>query len=54
VGNPTISAFYSNAIPLSASTGTRRFAVNQTSKIWQTQGGAPPAEPFGPPAVPIQ
>jgi prepilin-type N-terminal cleavage/methylation domain-containing protein len=53
-GAPTVSTFYSTATPLSTSTGTRFFATNARAQIWQTLGGGPPAEPFGPPATPIQ
>ena len=53
-GVATISSFYASAIPISPSMGTRRFAVNAAGQIWQTFGGGAPAEPFGPPAVPIQ
>jgi prepilin-type N-terminal cleavage/methylation domain-containing protein len=53
-GLPTISSFYANGMPMSPSTGTRRFAVNASGQIWQTMGGGAPAEPFGPPATPIQ
>ena len=54
VGSPTMSTFYSTATPLSPTTGTRFFAVNAAAQIWQSMAGAPPAEPFGPPATPIQ
>lgn len=54
MGSPTMSTFYSTATPLSPTTGTRFFAVNAAAQIWQSMAGAPPAEPFGPPATPIQ
>lgn len=53
-GFPTITAFYVSGLPWSTTTGTRRFAVTAQGQIWQNLGGAPPAEPFGPPATPIQ
>jgi len=53
-GSATVSAYYATASPLSGSTGTRAFAVNTTATIWQMSGGAPPIEPFGPPAAIIQ
>ncbi len=53
-GAATMTAFYASGVPWSTTTGTRRFAVNAQGQIWQTIGGAPPAEPFGPPATPIQ
>ncbi len=53
-GVATMSAFYASGTPWSTTTGSRRFAVNAAAQIWQTQGGAPPTEPFGPPAVPVQ
>jgi prepilin-type N-terminal cleavage/methylation domain-containing protein len=53
-GLPTNSAFYAAATPFGATTGTRAFAVNGTSTVWQLTGLIPPAEPFGPPATPIR
>jgi len=53
-GFPTITAFYVTGLPWSTTTGTRRFAVTAQGQIWQNLGGAPPSEPFGPPATPIQ
>jgi prepilin-type N-terminal cleavage/methylation domain-containing protein len=53
-GSPTITNFYGTAIPLSTATGTRFFATNARAQIWQSLAGAPPGEPFGPPATPIQ
>ena len=53
-GLATISSFYANGVPMSSTTGTRRFAVNASGQIWQTQAGPAPTEPFGPPARPIQ
>jgi prepilin-type N-terminal cleavage/methylation domain-containing protein len=53
-GAATASAYYAKAIPQSPSTGTRSFAVNTSATIWQLSGAAAPAEPFAPPAAPIQ
>lgn len=53
-GSPTVTAFYATAVPLSIISGARSFAVNANGTIWQVSGGAAPAEPFGPPAQPIQ
>jgi prepilin-type N-terminal cleavage/methylation domain-containing protein len=54
-GTGTITAYYATAVPMTAgTTGTRSFAVNMGAAIWQLTGGAPPGEPFGAPATPIQ
>jgi len=54
-GTATITAYYATAVPQSnGTTGTRSFAVNTGNTVWQLAGGAAPAEPFGPPATPIQ
>lgn len=53
-GLPTISAFYASAAPFATTTGSRAFAVNGNSTVWQLPGSVPPAEPFGAPATPIQ
>lgn len=53
-GAPTMTAFYGTAVPLGPTTGTRFFATNARAQIWQSLAGAAPAEPFGPPATPIQ
>jgi prepilin-type N-terminal cleavage/methylation domain-containing protein len=54
-GTATITAYYATASPMTAgTTGTRAFSVNAGNTIWQLTGGAAPAEPFGPPATPIQ
>jgi type IV pilus assembly protein PilA len=52
---PTQTTYYASAAPASfASTGNRSFATNQAGAIWQVNAAAPPAEPFGAPAIPIQ
>jgi prepilin-type N-terminal cleavage/methylation domain-containing protein len=54
-GTGTITAYYAKAAPDSVGmTGTRSFAVNTAATIWQLFGGIAPAEPFVPPAAPIQ
>jgi prepilin-type N-terminal cleavage/methylation domain-containing protein len=54
-GTGTISAYYATGVPQTLNTtGTRAFAVNAGNSIWQLLGAAAPAEPFGPPATPIQ
>lgn len=53
-GNPTITAYYATAVPLSVVSGARSFAVNLDGTIWQVRGGTAPTEPFGPPAHPVQ
>lgn len=53
-GQATNSAYYAAATPLSTNTGTRAFAVNGTSTVWQMLGVVAPPEPFGAPATPIR
>jgi type IV pilus assembly protein PilA len=53
-GQATNSAFYATATPMATTTGTRAFAVNGTSTVWQMQGLVAPAEPFGLPATPLR
>ena len=54
-GTATITAYYATGVPqTNGTTGTRSFAVNAGNTIWQLNGGAAPAEPFGAPATPIQ
>jgi prepilin-type N-terminal cleavage/methylation domain-containing protein len=46
-GNATETAYYATATPTSVGvTGTRAFATNRTSTLWQDTTGVPPAEPF--------
>jgi type IV pilus assembly protein PilA len=46
-GNPTRTAFYATATPISVGlTGNRGFAANGSASIWQNNTGVPPAEPF--------
>jgi prepilin-type N-terminal cleavage/methylation domain-containing protein len=53
-GAPTADGFYASAQPLGfGTTGMRSFAVATPGTIWQVSAAAPPAEPFGPPAAPI-
>src|SRR5436189_241176 len=54
-GIATITSYYATAIPLSFGiSGGRSFAANIDSIVWQVNAAAPPTEPFGPPAVPVQ
>ena len=54
-GTPTATHYYATGVPTSfGSTGTRSFAVNSLSMIWQALDAAAPSEPFGPPATPVQ
>ena len=53
-GDATVTAFYASAVPLSILSGARSFAVTIDGTVWQRSGGRAPAEPFGPPAAPIQ
>jgi prepilin-type N-terminal cleavage/methylation domain-containing protein len=53
-GSPTVTAYYASAVPLTdGRTGTRSFAVNERSVIWERPGGVAPTSPFGAPASPI-
>jgi len=53
-GTPTATSYYASAVPTSAGwTGNRSFAVGPGSVIWELGGPIAPAEPLGPPAVPI-
>ena len=54
LGRATITAFYATAVPMSTWSGARSFAVTANGTVWQLTGAAPPAEPFAPPARPIQ
>lgn len=54
-GTATQMAYYVTAVPTSfGTTGNRSFATNTAAGIWQTFSGAPPTEPFGPPARSIE
>ena len=47
LGRATNAGFYATATPLAyGSTGTRAFAVNIGSTVWQSIGATPPTEPF--------
>jgi hypothetical protein len=50
----TVTKYYASAIPVSAKTGSRSFALNQNAIIWTVKGGKAPTEPFGPPAQQIE
>jgi type II secretory pathway pseudopilin PulG len=53
-GTATRSTYYASAVPVSHGwTGTRSFAVNADSVIWEIAAAAAPAEPFAAPATPI-
>jgi type IV pilus assembly protein PilA len=46
-GNATRTAFYATGVPVSLGfLGSRAFAANSTSTIWQDTTGAAPTEPF--------
>ena len=46
-GNATYTSYYGTATPLTVgSTGSRGFATNVASAIWQDTSGTVPAEPF--------
>jgi prepilin-type N-terminal cleavage/methylation domain-containing protein len=53
-GLPTTDTFYATAQPTSLNiSGARSFAVATPGTIWQVFAGAPPTEPFGAPATPL-
>jgi prepilin-type N-terminal cleavage/methylation domain-containing protein len=53
-GLPTTNTFYATAQPTSLNiSGARSFAVATPGTIWQVFAGAPPTEPFGAPATPL-
>ena len=53
-GTATTSDFYASALPTSFNvSGARSFAVVSAGTIWQVYAAAPPPEPFGAPATPI-
>lgn len=46
-GNPTQSTYYASATPIAVGiSGSRAFAANASSTMWQNTAGVPPAEPF--------
>ena len=45
-GNPSKTAYYASATPVSNLTGLRAFAINQFGAVWQDTTGTPPVEPF--------
>lgn len=53
---PTQSAYYASAQPVSIATGRRGFATSVAAVIWQDTAGVPPSQPFttGPTVSPIQ
>jgi type IV pilus assembly protein PilA len=53
---PTQSAYYVSAQPVSIATGRRAFATSMGGSIWQDSTGVPPAQPFtvGGTVAPIQ
>jgi hypothetical protein len=53
-GIATVTKFYVAAVPVSAKTGTKSFAVNENDVIWTLKGLKAPTEPFGPPAQQIK
>jgi prepilin-type N-terminal cleavage/methylation domain-containing protein len=54
-GSATQTTFYATSIPQSfGSTGRKSYATNSGMTIWVANTAAAPAEPFGPPATPIQ
>jgi hypothetical protein len=54
LARPTMTAFYAGAAPLSSWSGTRSFAITGNGTVWQINALVPPAQPFGPPARPLQ
>ena len=52
LGRATNAGYYATAQPQTfGTTGTRAFAVNITSTVWQNVGATPPTEPFTPGAT---
>ena len=45
-GNATETGFYATAVPQSGFLGSRAFAANSTTAIWEDTTGAAPVEPF--------
>jgi len=53
-GQATQTTFYSTATPSDfGHTGRKSYASNVGMTIWYVNAAAPPAEPFGPPALPM-
>jgi type IV pilus assembly protein PilA len=53
-GTVTATGYYASSLPLSFGvSGERSFAMTAEGVIWQVSAAAPPAEPFGAPATPI-
>jgi prepilin-type N-terminal cleavage/methylation domain-containing protein len=53
-GVATTDRFYASGTPVTFNlSGGRAFAVTTAGTIWQTVAAAPPAEPFGAPATPL-
>jgi type IV pilus assembly protein PilA len=47
MGRPTSSGFLATAVPMTfGSSGSRSFALNAESGLWQSTNATPPAEPF--------
>jgi type IV pilus assembly protein PilA len=55
-GTPTETGYYASGVPLTFGTsGSRSFAIaTPMTTIWQVYAAAPPMEPFGAPAMPLQ
>jgi prepilin-type N-terminal cleavage/methylation domain-containing protein len=54
-GAPTATHYYATGVPTAfGSSGTRSFAVNSLSMIWQVTDAAAPGEPFGPPSTAVR
>ena len=53
-GAATITSYYATAVPQTFGTsGSRSFAVNSGNVVFELNAATPPAEPFGPPAKPV-
>jgi len=53
-GTPTQTSYYASAVPqVFGSTGGWSYSTSQVNTVWRGFAAAAPAEPFGPPAVPI-
>jgi hypothetical protein len=55
-GIPNTSVYYAAARPVTygISGGTQSYALTLNGIVWAANSGAPPVEPFGPPAFPLR
>lgn len=53
-GKPTVTAYVVTAEPVDAGQGSRAFAMDASSTMWEQPGVKAPTKPFGAPAKPVQ